>query len=147
MILLGGVRIEAEVELVAPAEVEAGAAERVVAQFGGGVALGEIGGVGCQFVGDHPDLDVVAVGQAEMLFRRNVAKHCGAVPADHRSADSAGDMVVAGRDVGRQRPQGVEWRFAAHRELFFHILLDLVHRDVAGAFDHHLHVARPGALG
>jgi hypothetical protein len=37
---LGGVGIEAEVELVGPAEVEAGAAERVVAELRGGVALG-----------------------------------------------------------------------------------------------------------
>jgi hypothetical protein len=28
-----------------------------------------------------------------------------------------------------------------------HVLLDLVHRHVAGAFDHHLHVVLPGDLG
>ena len=44
VVLLGGIRVEAEVELVAPAEVEPGTAERVVAQFGGGVPLGQIGG-------------------------------------------------------------------------------------------------------
>src|SRR6185369_10826330 len=40
VILLGGVGIEREMELVAPAEFEAGAAERVVTQLRGGVALG-----------------------------------------------------------------------------------------------------------
>ncbi len=42
----GGVRIETQIELVLPAEVEPGAAERVVAQLRGGMALGEVGGVG-----------------------------------------------------------------------------------------------------
>ena len=39
VVLLGRVGIEAEVELVAPAEVEARLGERVVADLGGGVAL------------------------------------------------------------------------------------------------------------
>ena len=68
-----GVGIEAEVELVFPAEIEAGAGEGVVAQLGGGVALAEIGRVRCNLVGDDAGLDVVAVGQAEMLLRRDVA--------------------------------------------------------------------------
>ena len=39
----GGDRIEAEVELVFPAEFEAGFAEGVVAVLGTGVAFGEVG--------------------------------------------------------------------------------------------------------
>jgi hypothetical protein len=43
-----------------------------------------------------------------------------------------------------ERPQGVEGRLAAGGQLLVHILLDLVHRHMAGAFDHHLHVcAKP----
>ena len=42
----GGVGVERQVELVAPAEVEAGAAQRVVVKARCGVALGEVGGVG-----------------------------------------------------------------------------------------------------
>src|SRR5947208_1809295 len=67
-----GVRIEAEVELVGPAEVEAGAAERIVAELGGGVALAEIGGVGGDLVGDDADLDVVTIRETQMLLRRDV---------------------------------------------------------------------------
>src|SRR3546814_8204972 len=66
-----------------------------------------------------------------------------AEPADHRSADRAGDVVVAGRDVGGQRPQGVEGGLAAGFERLVHIGLDLVHRHMAGAFDHHLDVVLP----
>ena len=58
---LCGVRIEAEVELVGPAEVEPRTGERVVAQLRGGVALGEIAGVGGDLVGDDADLDVVTI--------------------------------------------------------------------------------------
>src|SRR3546814_3209485 len=58
-------------------------------------------------VGDDADLHIVAVGQAEMLLGRDVAKHRGAVPADLRGADAAGDMVVARRDVGGERPERI----------------------------------------
>ena len=57
-----------------------------------------------------------------------------------------GDVVVARSDVGDQRAERVERRFVAELDFFFHLLLDLVHRDVAGAFDHHLHVVLPGDL-
>src|SRR3546814_16581227 len=68
-------------------------------------------------------------------------------PAYLRGADAAGDMVVPRRDVGGERPERVEGRLAAGFELLFHILLDLVHRDVARTLDHHLDILRPGALG
>jgi hypothetical protein len=78
----------AEVELVLPAELEARRRQRVVAQPARRVALGEVGGVRGDLVGDDADLDVVAVGQAEMLLRRDVAEHRRAEPADHRRADA-----------------------------------------------------------
>ncbi len=83
-----GFGVEREVELVLPAELEAGARQRVVAGSGGRVPLGEIGGVGGDLVGDDAGLDVVAVGQAQMFLRRHVAEHGGAEPADHRRADA-----------------------------------------------------------
>jgi hypothetical protein len=111
----------------------------VVAHLRGRVALGQIGGVGGDLVGDDADLHVVAVGQAQVLLGRDVAEHRGAEPADHRRADGAGDVVVARRDIRGQRPERVEGRLAA---VAFSCLsmfcLDLVHRHVAGAFDHHL---------
>ena len=58
-----------------------------------------------------------------------------------------GDVVVAGGDVGRQRPQCVEGGLAARLQLLVHIGLDLVHGHVAGAFDHDLDVMLPGNLG
>ena len=56
-------------------------------------------------------------------------------------------MVVARRDVGGQRPERVERRLAAFGELLVHVLLDQLHRHVAGAFDHGLDVVLPGDLG
>ncbi len=98
-------------------------------------------------VGDDAGLDVVAVGQAQMLLGCDIAEHRGAEPADHGGADRAGDVVVARRDVGRQRPQRIERRLVAVLELQVHVLLDLVHGHVAGALDHHLDVVLPGDLG
>ena len=69
------------------------------------VALGQVGGVGGDLVGDDAFLDVVAVGQAQVLLGGDVAEHGGAVPADHGGADAGGEVVVAGGDVGDQGPR------------------------------------------
>src|SRR5213083_2731990 len=78
-----------------------------------------------------------------MLLGRDVAKHGRAEPDDHRGADGRGDVVVAGRDVGRQRAERVEGRLVADGELPVHVLLDQVHRDMTRALDHHLGVVLP----
>ena len=69
------------------------------------------------------------------------------IPADHRRADAAGDVVVAGRDVGGERSERVERRFTAPLELLRHVFLDHSHEHVARAFIHDSHTLGPGALG
>ena len=139
--------VEGEVELVFPAEFEAGFGEGVVAVLGGGVAFGEVGGVGGDFVGDDAFADVVFVGEAEVFLGGDVAEHGGAVPADDGGADGGGEVVVAGGDVGGEGAEGVEGGFVAPGELFVHVFLDQVQGDVAGAFAHDLDAAFPGAFG
>jgi hypothetical protein len=111
------------------------------------VALGQVGGVRGQLVGDDAFLDVVLVRQTEVFLGRHVAEHGRAVPADHRRTDAAGDVVVARRDVGGQRAKRVERGFLAVFELQVHVLFDEVHRHVARAFDDGLHVVLPGDGG
>jgi hypothetical protein len=94
-----------------------------------------------------PSLTSFLSGRPRCSLGRHVAEHGRAVPADHRRADGAGDVVVARRDVGGQRAQGVEGRLAAEAQLLVHVELDHVHRHMAGALDHHLHVVLPGDLG
>ena len=138
------VGVQGEVELVLPAEVEAGVGQGVVPGLGAGVGFGEVGGVGGDLVGDDPVFDVVTVGQAEVFFGGDVAEHRGAVPADHRRPDRGGDVVISGCDVRGERSEGVERGLVADFQLQVHVLFDLVHRDVSGAFDHDLHVVFPG---
>ncbi|CAM2159159.1 200 kDa antigen p200 [Paraburkholderia tropica] len=140
------VRIEAEVELVFPAELETRLRERVVAHLRARMTLREIGRVRRELVRDDAFLHVVLVRQTEVFLRRDVAEHRRAEPADHRRADARSDVIVARRDVGGQRPERVERRFLAPVELEIHVLLDELHRHVAGAFDHHLHVVLPRDL-
>ena len=111
------------------------------------MAFGEVGGVGGDFVGDDAVFHVLLVRQAEVFLGRDVAEHRAAIPADHRRADAAGDVVVAGRDVGGERAERVERRFVAPLELLGHVFLDHVHGHVAGAFVHDLHAFGPGAFG
>src|SRR5205085_3354805 len=122
--------IEREVELVLPAELEAGLGEGVVPSLGAGVALGQVGGVGGDLVGDHALLHVVAVGEAEVLLGRDVTEHGRAVHPDDGGADGRGDVVVGGGDVGGERAQRVEGRLGAPLLLQVDVLLDLVEGHV-----------------
>ena len=88
VVFAGGDGIEGEVELVFPAEFEAGFGEGVVAVLGAGVAFGEVCGVGGEFVGDDAGFDVFLVGEAEVFFGGDVAEHGAAVPADHGGSDA-----------------------------------------------------------
>ncbi len=145
--LPGRLRIEGEVELVVPAKLEPGLAQGVVPILSAGVALGQVGRVGGDLVGDHPGLDVVSIGQAEVLFGGDVAEHGAAVAADHRGADGRGDVVVARSDVRGQGPQRVKRRLVAVLELLGHVLFDLVHGHVARTLDHDLDIVLPRDLG
>ena len=98
-------------------------------------------------VGNDAFTHIVLVRQSEMLFRGDIAQHGRAVPADHRRANRGGNVIVAGGNIGGQRPQGVERRLTANGQLFFHVFFDQLHRDMARAFDHDLHVVLPGNLG
>jgi hypothetical protein len=83
-----GLGVEREVELVFPAEFKARLAQGVVAVLRAGMALGQVGGVGGDFVGDDAVLDILFVRQAQVFLGRDVAEHGAAVPADHRRADA-----------------------------------------------------------
>ena len=147
VVFLGALGIEGQGELIRPAELEASLGERVVADLRRGVALGEVGGVGGDLVGDDAFTDVVLVRQAEVLLRGDVAEHGGSVPTNHRGTDGGRDVVVAWGDVGRERSQRVERRLVAPLELLVHVLLDHVHRHMARAFVHDLHTTIPSARG
>jgi len=111
------------------------------------VAFRQVGGVRGDLVGDDAVFHVLLVRQAEVFLGRDVAEHRAAIPTDHRRPDAAGDVIVAERDVGGERPERVERRFAAPFELLGHVFLDHVHGHMARAFVHHLHALGPRAFG
>jgi len=141
-----GLGVEADVELVFPAELESRLAHRVVADLSAGEPLREVRGVSGDLIGDDAGLHVVTVRKTEVLLRRHVAKHRGAAPADHRGADRARDVVVARGAVRDERSKGVERGAVAGFDLFLDVFHHALHRDVAGAFNDHLHALRAGFL-
>src|SRR5438270_5123352 len=94
-------------------------------------------------VGDDTVFDILFVGQAEVLLRGHVAEHGRAVPADHGRADRGSDVVVAGSNIGHEWAERVERGLVAVFDFLFDLLLDLVHGDVAGTFDHDLDIFLP----
>src|SRR5882724_1364596 len=109
--LTGGDGIEAQIELIFPAELKTGFAQGIVPRSGGWMAFGKIGSVSGDFVCNHPLLDVSLVRQAQMFLGRDITKHRCAIPTDHRRANRARNMIVTRRDVGSQRTERVEGSF------------------------------------
>ena len=64
VVFTGTVRVEADVELVFPAEFKTCLAHGIVADLGAGVALGQIGRMRRNFVRDNADAYVFFIGQA-----------------------------------------------------------------------------------
>ena len=60
--------IERQVELVFPAEFEAGLAHGVIADLCAGMSFGKVGGMGCDLVGDHTVAHIFEVGECEMFL-------------------------------------------------------------------------------
>ena len=147
MILAGPLGIEAQLELLVPVEGVAGTAEFIVAIAGTRAVTSDVGRMGSNLVSDEALAHVLCIREAQVLLRGDVAKHRRAMPTGHRSANGGRDMVVTGGDVGHQGPKHVEGRLIALLHLLFHVELDLVHRHVARAFHHHLHVVFPGPAG
>src|SRR5438067_6724337 len=100
--------IEAEVELVFPAEFESSLTERVVPLLSAGMAFCEIRGMSSNLVCDDAVLDILLIRQPQVFFRRDVAEHRRAVPADHGGADRARDVIVAGSNVRGKWAKGVK---------------------------------------
>ncbi len=147
VVLLGPLGIEGELELLVPVEGVAGTAEFVVAIARTGTVAGNVGGVGGDLVGDQAVAHIFGVGQTEVLLGGHIAEHGRAVPASHGCADGAGDVVVAGGDVGHQRAEHIEGRLGALLHLLAHVEFDLVHRHMTRTLNHHLHVVLPGTAG
>ena len=103
--------------------------------------------MGRDFVRNHALFDIFLFRQAEVLFGRYVTQHRGAVPAGECRADAARDVVVAGGEIGHERAEDVERRAVADFDLLLDVHLNLIHRDVTGAFDHHLRTALLAAAG
>src|SRR3954470_13304269 len=147
VVFLSALRIETEAELLLPVERVARAGKSIIPVSRALPAARDVGGMRGDLVGDDALPYVFGVGKAQVHLGCHVAEHVRPEPADHRGADGAGDVIVAGRDVGDERAQSVERRLAAG---FLHatdVHLDLIHRNVTGAFDHHLDIALPRAPG
>ena len=100
-------------ELILPAELIARLTHSVVAVVCAWVSLGEVGRVGCELEGDDTLLDIVLVGQTQVLLAGHVAEHRSATPRNHSTTYGTGYVVIAWGNVSDQRTERVERRFVA----------------------------------
>ena len=119
LIVIGpsGIWVEAQVELIFPAELKASVAQCFVPKACTRVSFCDIARMGSELVRDEPCLHIVFVRKSEVLFGRHVTEHGAAKPTNHCSTNAAGDVVVARSDVCGERPECVKRCFVAMLEL------------------------------
>src|SRR3954466_15180997 len=111
------------------------------------MSFSEVGCMSGYFVSNHAVFYILLVRQSEMFLRGYVAEHGGTVPTDHGGTNGAGNVIVSGGDIGREWPESVKRSFLAPLQLFFHVLFNQMHGDVAGTFIHDLTSHFPGDFG
>ena len=119
-------RVDGVGEHLVPRDPAPCVAHAVVRLARAGNPLRDVGRMRGDLRGDEPLAHVVRVGQPQVLGRRDVAEEIRPRGGRHRPADRGGDVVVAGRDVGDQRPEHVEWCAVAEAFFQLHVGLDLV---------------------
>ena len=82
MKIFRGIRIQTKIELIIPAEFKTCLGQSVVADRGTRMTFGQIRGMRGDFVGNDAVLDVFFIGQAQVLFRCDIAKHRTAIPSN-----------------------------------------------------------------
>ena len=87
VISAGSKRVEGQIKLVFPAKFEAGFRHGVIANLRARMPFRQVGGVSGNLIGDNPLFNIFFIWQAQMLFRRYVAEHRAAKPANHRRAN------------------------------------------------------------
>src|SRR5260370_30340605 len=138
--------IEAQIKLIVPTKFEARLRERVVPKLRPRPTLCQIGRMRGNFVTDDARTNILFIRKTKVFFGSDIAEHGCPVPSNLSSTDRARDVIVAGGDIGDERPQGVEGSLETVPKLFVHIFLDALHRYVTGTFDHHLYVMVPSAF-
>ena len=83
VISLSGLRVERQPKLLLPIELEARLGQRIIPILSPWATAGHIGRVGGDLVGDDSLLDILLVGQPQVLLGSHIAQHGRAVPPGH----------------------------------------------------------------
>src|SRR5271155_873750 len=147
LVTAGFIRIHGHRIHAFPVERLAIARHLIVPDFGGAHALDQVARMSGDAGGDDAFADIFDVGQAQMFGWSDIAKEVGAGRGSNRTADRAGDVIIAGGDVAGQGPEDVEGSAATYALFELDVGFDLVEGNVAGTFDHDLDAEGAGALG
>ena len=121
--------------------------ELVVAVARARNAKRDIGGMRRNFIRDASLLHIVLLWQTQMFLGSDVTQHARAVVRGAGGANATCDVVVARKNIRDQRPKHIERRAVAKSSLQFHVVFNLIQRNVTGSLHHHLHALSPRALG
>src|SRR5579864_5124536 len=116
--LTSSVWIKTQIELIFPTKLEARFRECIIAKLCAGPSLRKVGRVCGDFVADDARTHILFVGKTEVFLGGYIAEHRCPVPSDLRRTDRAGDVIVTGCNVRRERPQGIEGSLETVSQLF-----------------------------
>ena len=97
--------------------------------------------------GDDPLPHIFYRWQSQMLCRGDIAEEIGSRRCSYCPSDGGGDVVVSGGNIGGQGSQHIEGCPPAKGFLKLNIKDYLIQRDMAGTFNHYLHILVKGVAG
>jgi len=107
VILARTLGIEAQIKLIVPTKFEARLRQRIVPKLRPRPTLGQIGRMRCDFVSDDARTNILFIRKTKVFFGSYIAEHRSTVPSNLGRTNRARDVIVAGGDVGDERPQSV----------------------------------------
>mmetsp|Transcript_19699 Transcript_19699/g.32322 ORF Transcript_19699/g.32322 Transcript_19699/m.32322 type:complete len:290 (+) Transcript_19699:94-963(+) len=136
-------RVQSKVELIVPTELKAGLGQGIVTSLGSRELLGQVSSMSSNLVSNDSSLDIVTIGETQVLLGCNVAKHCSSQRSNVGSSNGRGDMIISWSNISCKGSKGVEGCLVTPIKLIAHVFRNLMERDVTGSLVHYLNILLP----
>mmetsp|Transcript_10070 Transcript_10070/g.13128 ORF Transcript_10070/g.13128 Transcript_10070/m.13128 type:complete len:210 (-) Transcript_10070:169-798(-) len=143
----GSDRVQGQIELIIPTEFKSRLGQRVIAILSSGQTLGQVSCMGSDFVSNDTSLNIITVGETQMLLGSDVTEHGSSKGGNVGSTNSRGNVIITWCDIRSKRTKSVEGCLHTPFKLVSHIFRNLVEGDMSRTFIHDLDILFPGTFG
>lgn len=139
-------RVQRQRELIMPTKFKTSLAHGIIPSSGTRMSFGHVSCVSCEFIRYNTSFYVVAVGQPQVFFRRDITQHGCATHCYGSCANCGSNMVVTRSNVRDKRSKRIKRCIVALFSLMLIVNLNHIQRHMARSFHHDLHIIFPGAF-